>query len=180
MDCVGVHGDHDGPAASPEFEAIDWEAWVPDVHATLLFVVRDGHVLLIEKKRGLGAGKLNGAGGKVDPGETVAEAAVREFEEELVATPVDPVLRGRVAFAVTNGDSILIHVYLAHEMIGEPVETVEAVPTWVPRNAVPYDRMWEDDRYWLPLLLDGRTFDVRTLFAGDRMLGFAIEPDCSL
>ena len=175
-----VESGHEGREPSPDFEAIDWESWVPDVHATLLFVVREGRVLLIEKKRGLGAGKLNGAGGKVDPGETIEEAAVREFEEELEALPIDPVLRGRVAFAVTEGDSILIHVYLAHDLEGDPEETDEATPVWVPVDAVPYERMWEDDRHWLPLLLEGRTFEVQTLFAGDRMLGFAVDPDCSL
>lgn len=168
------------PAPSPEFEAVDWAAWVPDLHATLLFVVRDGHILLIEKKRGLGAGYVNGAGGKVDPGETVAAAAVREFVEELGATPVDPVLRGRLAFDVMNGDSILIHVFVAHDLEGEAVETDEATPVWTSLDSVPYDRMWEDDRYWLPLLIEGRTFDARTLFDGDRLLGFTVEPDCTL
>jgi 8-oxo-dGTP diphosphatase len=165
---------------SAEFEAVDWATWLPDLHATLLFVIRDGHILLIEKKRGLGAGKVNGAGGKVDPGETVAGAAVREFVEELGATPIDPVLRGRVAFRVTDGDSVLIHVFVAHDLDGEAIETDEAMPVWTPLESVPYDRMWEDDRYWLPLLIEGRTFDVKTLFEGDRMLGFAMEPDCTL
>ena len=43
-------------------------------------------------------------------------------------------------------------------------ETDEAVPHWVPVDAVPYDRMWEDDRYWIPLLLAGRRFEARALF----------------
>eukprot|EP00051_Salpingoeca_urceolata_P006046 m.80347 g.80347 ORF g.80347 m.80347 type:complete len:91 (+) comp14659_c1_seq3:1046-1318(+) len=40
-----------------------------------------GRVLLGLKKRGFGQGKLNGFGGKVEAGETVAEAAARELEE---------------------------------------------------------------------------------------------------
>ena len=40
-----------------------------------------GQVLLIRKKRGLGAGKINGPGGKLDPGETFAQTAVREVQE---------------------------------------------------------------------------------------------------
>lgn len=38
--------------------------------ATLMFVIDEarGEVLLIRKKRGLGAGKINGPGGKIDPG----------------------------------------------------------------------------------------------------------------
>ena len=137
-------------------------------------------MLLIEKKRGLGAGKLNGPGGKVDPGETVLEAAVREFEEELCATPLDPVRLGRVAFAVTDGHDIMIHVFRASRLDGEPVETDEAVPVWADVDDLPYDRMWDDDRHWLPLLLENRTFLVRTLFDGDRLLGYEVEPDADI
>ena len=49
---------------------IDWENWRAKDPATLVFVFRDDEVLLINKKRGLGKGKVNGPGGKVDPGET--------------------------------------------------------------------------------------------------------------
>ncbi|MDX1579407.1 MAG: 8-oxo-dGTP diphosphatase [Gemmatimonadota bacterium] len=148
----------------------DWEAWTPDLEATLLFVLRDERLLLIHKKRGLGAGKLNAAGGKVDPGETPLEAAVREFEEELRARPLDPRKAGEVAFHVMDGTAILIHVFLAEELEGEPRETEEAVPRWVPVDDIPYDRMWADDRYWLPLLLDGRHFEARAAFDGDALL----------
>ena len=56
---------------------IDWSTWQPQMLATLLFIFRDGEVLLIRKKRGLGAGKINGPGGKIDPGETPEQCAVR-------------------------------------------------------------------------------------------------------
>ena len=163
---------------STAFAAIDWEAWEPDLEATLLYVVRDGHILLIHKKRGLGAGKLNGAGGKVDPGETVRAAAIREFEEELGATPIDPRKLGEVAFEVTDDASIRIHVYRADDLIGDPVETEEAAPVWAPLDTIPYDRMWADDRHWLPLLLENRAFSARTLFEGDRLLGLDVCADC--
>ena len=49
---------------------IDWERWQPRERATLLFVIRGGEILLIRKLRGLGAGKINGPGGRIDAGET--------------------------------------------------------------------------------------------------------------
>ncbi len=149
---------------------IDWDTWRADVDATLLYVVRDGEILLIHKKRGIGAGKLNGAGGKVDPGETPLEAAVREFEEELEARPIEPRKLGEVAFDVVGGVSILIHVYRSDGVEGEPTETDEAVPLWAPVSGIPYDRMWEDDKYWLPLLLENRAFEARAQFDGDVLL----------
>lgn len=146
------------------------ESWKPTLNATLLYIVRGGEVLLIHKKRGLGAGKLNGAGGKVEPGETTLEAATREFREELGAQPLAPRKVGVVAFEVLSGTSILIHVFRSDALEGEPVETSEATPVWVPVDDIPYDRMWEDDRHWLPHLIEDRRFEAYARFVGDDMV----------
>ena len=47
----------------------DWPNWEPELHATLMFVRQGSRVLLIEKLTGIGMGKINGPGGKIDPGE---------------------------------------------------------------------------------------------------------------
>ena len=44
---------------------------------TLAFIRDVERLLLGMKKRGFGAGKWNGFGGKVDPGETILQGAVR-------------------------------------------------------------------------------------------------------
>ena len=146
------------------------EDWQPQIDATLLYVVRDDEILLIHKKRGIGAGKLNGAGGKVDPGEDCLDAAVREFEEELRARPLAPRKLGEVGFDVVDDVSILIHVFRSDALEGEPSETDEATPVWTPVDAIPYDRMWADDRHWLPHLLANRSFEAFARFDGDHML----------
>jgi 8-oxo-dGTP diphosphatase len=156
-------------------EDVDWEGWVPDVRATILFVVRDGRILLIRKKRGLGAGKINGPGGKLDPGETPFACAVRETLEELGVTPLGVEQRGLLRFQFTDGLAILGHVFLARDCDGEPRETAEAVPLWTPIDAIPYTEMWADDEIWMPWLLDGQRFSGRLLFDGDAMLGHAFE-----
>ena len=62
---------------------IDWDTWQPEEVATLMFIIQGDSVLLIRKKRGLGAGKINGPGGKVEGDETPLDCAIRETEEEL-------------------------------------------------------------------------------------------------
>ena len=50
---------------------------------TLVFVFNPKkQILLAMKKRGFGEGKWNGAGGKVETGETIIQAASRELGEE--------------------------------------------------------------------------------------------------
>ena len=156
-----------GPAGIATPQKVDWSTWEPTVEATLLYVVRGDKILLIHKKRGLGAGKLNGVGGKIEAGESPLAAAVREFEEELLASPVNPEKLGEIAFDVVEEIAIRIHVFRSNDLVGEPKETVEARPEGTPVCNMPYDRMWEDDQYWLPLLLDNRRFEVYASFDGD-------------
>jgi len=155
----------------------DWTTWRPEILATLLFVVRDGMILLIEKKRGIGAGKVNGPGGKIDPGETPMQAAIRETREELCVTPHPPRKMGELCFSMSDVPDIHCHVYLADGCDGDPEETDEAVPLWTPVGEIPYHRMWEDDRHWLPAVLEGRTFLGRFVFDGERMLWKSLEFD---
>ena len=149
---------------------IDWPNWQPEQRATLLFVVRDGRVLLIRKKRGLGAGKINGPGGRIDPGETPLECAVREVEEELCVTPTGVREVGELRFQFVDGLSIHGTVFLANDCVGEPQETDEAIPRWTPLDEIPYAEMWQDDQLWIPLMLAGERFDGRFIFDGDTLL----------
>ena len=90
---------------------------MPELLVTLCFIVRDGRVLLIRKKRGIGAGKINGPGGKVDPGETPLAAAVRETQEEIGVTPIDPQLRGDLRFHFRDGLRLRCLVYRSHSAL---------------------------------------------------------------
>ena len=153
---------------------IPWTTWRATDLATLVFVIRDGRILLIRKKRGLGAGKINGPGGRLDPGETPFDCAVRETEEELHTTPVALEHLGELKFQFVDGYGIHVFVYRAADHEGTPTETDEATPIWAPLDDIPYDEMWADDRVWLPLLVAGRRFAGRFIFDGDRMVDYEV------
>ena len=149
---------------------IDWTTWRPKDQATLLFVILEGKILLIHKKRGLGAGKINGPGGRLEPGETARDCAIREVQEELRITPSEVERRGRVSFQFVDGYSLEAEVFVAGSFEGTPTETEEAKPEWFALDNIPYARMWADDAEWLPLMLEGRKFLGRFIFDGDEML----------
>ena len=157
------------------FEQIDWATWKPVERATLCFVIRDGQTLLIRKKRGLGAGKINGPGGRLDPGETPLQCAIREVQEELLVTPTGVAPSGELLFQFADGHSIHGYVFTATGCEGEPQETGEALPHWFPVNQFPFAEMWADDRIWVPLMLEGRPFVGRFQFDGDSMLGYDLQ-----
>lgn len=149
---------------------ISWENWAPKDRATLLFIVKGSQVLLIRKKRGLGAGKMNAPGGRLEREETPHAGAIREVEEELCVTPRGLVKHGELSFQFVDGYSIFVHVFRASDYQGQPRETHEARPHWTSVERVPYDEMWADDALWVPILLRGGYFSGRFVFDGELML----------
>ena len=156
---------------------IDWSGWQPKDPATLVFVIRDGKILLIDKKTGFGKGKVNGPGGKIEKGESPEACAVRECQEELGITVSNLRFCGQHRFQFVDGYSLLVWVYSSQVFSGVPTETTEAKPLWVPLDEIPYERMWEDDHLWLPMVLRGERFQGRWLFDGDRMLDYELLPE---
>ena len=168
-------------AQAASVDDVDWKAWSPVWRATLLFVIKDDSLLLIHKKRGFGAGKINGPGGRLEGGETPLQAAVRETREELAITPLRVRPAGDLFFQFRDGLSIRGWVFRAEDFEGTPTETEEAVPLWVSVDAIPYERMWADDRHWLPLVLERKPFAGHFLFEGETMLDHRVsvaEPPC--
>ncbi len=151
------------------------DGWQPDLTGTLLFLKRRESVLLIRKKRGHGAGKINGPGGKLDPGETPVAGAVRETLEETGIEVLDPELHGRFRFVDLKAPQWFGYVFLGREYRGEPVETAEAIPFWCPIDALPFAEMWDDDRVWLPRLLAGERLEGDFLFDDGRLLAHRLE-----
>ncbi|OGI21553.1 MAG: hypothetical protein A2808_00760 [Candidatus Moranbacteria bacterium RIFCSPHIGHO2_01_FULL_55_24] len=136
---------------------------------TLCLAVKDGKVLLGMKKRGFGAGRWNGFGGKVEAGETIEAAARRETEEEcgIVIAEMEKVGIHEFEFDAERGKILEVHVFRVDAWDGEPVETEEMRPEWFSFSDIPYGTMWPDDIYWLPLFLAGKKFRTRFLFGAE-------------
>lgn len=126
---------------------------------SLLFLRRDDQILLAMKKRGFGEGRWNGVGGKVEGGETIETAMVRETEEEIGVTPTEYEKVGDIRFdEYFKGEPTLmhVHVFVATKWHGEPTESEEMAPNWFNLTEIPYATMWADDPYWLPAVVEGK------------------------
>jgi len=146
-------------------------------NATLCFLVKKGgtkQILLGLKKRGFGKGKLNGFGGKVRNDETIEEAVLRELREETgIKAGLNDIRKvAELTFAFPsvpkeNGWDQVVHVFLVDTWEGDAFETEEMKPVWIDINNIPFEKMWEDDRHWLPLVLQNKCVKAEFTFKED-------------
>lgn len=136
-------------------------------------------ILLGLKKAGFAAGKYNGIGGKVEAGETVTTAAVRELEEEtgIKAAEEDLQAMGHLTFLFPARPAWnqAVHVFLLRKWIGDPQESREMAPAWFRVDAIPFERMWQDNAHWLPRILAGERLRARYTYGHDNETIEAVE-----
>lgn len=130
---------------------------------TICFPINDKGILLAMKLTGFGAGNYNGFGGKFDreQGDIIIEdTAVRELAEEstLTATVADLDKRAIIDFFFPANPLFnqRVHVYFLNRWTGIPQRTKEMAPELFKVEEIPYKKMWDSDRTWLPYLLEGR------------------------
>lgn len=149
------------------------------METTLLLLRRENEILLAKKKRGFGTGKYNGVGGKIESGETVEDAMIRECIEEIHVTPTKYEKMGTIEFiefVKNEKTNLTFHLFVATSWIGEPKESEEMKPKWFKLDEIPYNEMFIDDSYWLPIVLEGNK--VKAFFEFDEdwnLLSYNIE-----
>lgn len=133
-------------------------------------------VLLCAKKKSnsgfeISLGKRNGAGGKLEEGETMLQAAKRELEEETgIVIPEEAFeLRGinKLYYENKPERNQEVHVFVIQNYTGEYKETEELFPQWFPIDAIPYEKMWADDIHWMPRMFAGEYFEYTFHFTED-------------
>ena len=140
---------------------------------TLCFLLRGDppQVLLGLKKAGFGVGKYVGFGGKIEPGETASQAAIRELEEEagvrIETRDLQEMGHLTFLFPARPSWSMVAHVFVTAAWRGDPVESEEIRPAWFDAGQLPFARMWQDAPHWLPDVLAGRPVRMRFVYAAD-------------
>lgn len=134
------------------------------VVATLCILIRNGRILMARKVKNVVVGRWAAYGGRLDPGERVRRATVREISEEtdyqVVVDEEDLEYFALVHFHNVNDDgtpyTFKVHVYLAGFWMGEARESKEMkTPTWFDCANLPWEEMPIADPHWLPLVLSG-------------------------
>ncbi|MGH2319298.1 NUDIX domain-containing protein [Planococcus sp. SE5232] len=113
-----------------------------------LLVIKNGQVLLLKKPR---RDWYVAPGGKMEAGESIFEAAVREFKEETNATPIGTHLKGVYTMMIQENDQIvdewMLYTFAANNLAGDIFEeTTEGLLEWHPVGELAFLPMAEGDR----------------------------------
>jgi 8-oxo-dGTP diphosphatase len=132
--------------------------------ATLCYVRANGRTLMmhrIKKPGDMHVGKWNGLGGKLLPGETPEQCAVREVKEESGLTLIDPLWRGILTFPGFNNDEDwYTFVFVGHNFTGELIDSNEGVLAWIEDEKLLDLHLWDGDKIFLKWL------DLDVFFSG--------------
>lgn len=124
--------------------------------ATLCYVRRNGETLMIhriKKANDMHHGKWNGLGGKLEPGETPEECALREIYEEFGLQVRSLMWKGILTFpAFSDEEDWYTFIFVAEPYEGRLIDSPEGVLRWIPDEALPDLNLWEGDRIFLPWL----------------------------
>jgi len=141
--------------------------------ATVCIPIRDKKVLFGMKTRKIGVGCWNGFGGGVEDGETIAECAIRELEEESgLKTRLEDLEKVAIVnFHNEKSDGTIfvsqVHFFLVGKWEGEPIETKDGAMinlTFFDIDNLPYEKMMPADREFFPLILKGKKIIVESYY----------------
>ncbi|MCD7744285.1 MAG: 8-oxo-dGTP diphosphatase [Lachnospiraceae bacterium] len=160
---------------------------------TLCYIEKDGKYLMlhrVRKDKDVNKGKWIGVGGHFEEGESPEECLLREVREETGLTLTHWEFRGIVTFASEGWPQEYICVYTApypgtDEGAGktagmeEPAEVpfcAEGELAWVPKDELLDLNLWEGDRIFLKLLLEGAPFfSLKLCYRGDTLSYAALD-----
>ena len=129
--------------------------------ATLVYVRRGDHTLMLHKVRGYQRGKWNGLGGKFEPGESPEACMRREVLEESGLRVEAAELKGFITFPTFDGqDDWYAFVYVVKAFSGEPRSSDEGELRWVKTSELSGLNLYDGDRIFLPWLEQPRIFSA--------------------
>lgn len=152
------------------------------IRAVICHVHSDGKYLLLLKEKGrFGEGFWNAPGGKIESGETPEQAAKREVLEEtgLRISKLSDI--GSLEFHFGQGKrkpDWTAQVFKTSHFSGKlKKKGTEGPLRWFGQDKIPYEQMWADDRYWLPLMIEDIRFRGIFEFTSDskKLLSSKVE-----
>jgi 8-oxo-dGTP diphosphatase len=147
--------------------------------ATLCYVRRAGQTLMIhriKKADDMHAGKWNGLGGKLEPGETPEECAVREIQEEAGLIVKNPIFKGMITFpGFANDEDWYTFIFVVDDFDGELIESPEGYLEWIDDMELFNLNLWDGDKVFLHWLERKDFFSAKFVYEDGRFIDYEVH-----
>ena len=147
--------------------------------ATLCYLKNNDKTLMLFRNKKPGdthKGKWNGLGGKVEPGETPEQCAIREVQEESGLTTINLKLHGVITFPMFDGmDDWYVFVFTITEFEGEMIESPEGELAWIPDEKLLELNLWDGDRIFLPWLKQDKFFSAKFVYVAKELIDWSVN-----
>jgi 8-oxo-dGTP diphosphatase len=129
----------------------------------------------VKKENDMHMGKWNGLGGKLEPGETPEECAIREIREEAGLIARNPELKGFLTFpGFANDEDWYAFVFVVREFEGELVESPEGYLQWIDDEKLLDLDLWEGDRIFLRWLEREGFFSGKFVYENGKLMSHEV------
>ncbi len=146
--------------------------------ATLCYIRHQGKTLMVHRNKrenDIHMGKWNGLGGKLEPGETPEECAIREVFEESGLVVRKLCLKGVLTFpGFSNDEDWYAFVFVITEFDGQLIKSPEGDLHWVQDDDILNLNLWEGDRYFLPWLEKPGFFSGKFTYIDNKLTDYQI------
>ena len=121
------------------------------------------------------AGKWNGLGGKLDPGETPEECAFREIMEESGLKAKNLILKGIITFpGFSDDEDWYTFLFVIDDFEGQLIDSPEGVLKWIPNDELLDLNLWPGDRIFIPWLDRSEFFSGKFVYRDGELIDHAV------
>ncbi len=141
---------------------------------TLCYIEKDEKYLMlhrVKKQKDVNKDKWIGVGGHFEEGESPEECLLREVKEETGLTLTSFSFRGIITFLAEGWPTEYMCLYTADAFEGTLTECEEGTLEWVEKDRIMSLNLWEGDKIFFRLLLEGAPFfSLKMSYQGDQLM----------
>ena len=129
----------------------------------------------VKKEQDFHEGKWNGLGGKLDPGETPEECAIREVKEESGLDLKALKLRGIITFPLFDQvDDWYVYLFTGTEFSGDLIDSPEGDLEWIDNDKLLDLNLWEGDYIFLQWIEQERFFSGKFVYEEKQLVDHSV------
>lgn len=146
--------------------------------ATLCYIQHNNKTLMLyrnKKENDYHEGKWNGLGGKLEPGETPEECAIREVYEESGLIIKNPQMKGIITFPMFDGkDDWYVFLFLFNGFEGKLIDSPEGTLKWIETEKLTELNLWEGDKIFVPWLFQNKFFSAKFNYKNKKFIDYSV------